>query len=65
MELTVQVVGGDTHQLFIVDGTYADVLRAVNFHPQEATVLVDGRPVPDDAEITHTDVQVLRLIAGG
>lgn len=65
MEVTVRVVGGEIHHLSVEDGTYADLLRAVDLSPQEATVLVDGRPVPDDREIEHTDVQVLRLIAGG
>ncbi len=64
MDVTVEVLGDDTYEVS-VDGTYADVLRAVELHPQAATVLVDGTPVPNDREIDRTDVQVLRLIRGG
>lgn len=65
MDVTVQVVGGDTHRLQLVDATYADVLTAIGLHPQEATVLVDGQPVPDDRPVEEEQVQVLRLITGG
>lgn len=65
MEVTVQVVGGETHHVPIEDGTYGDVLRAVGLTPQEAAVLVDGRPVPEDAPVAAAEFQVLRLITGG
>lgn len=45
--------------------TYADLVRAVGLSPQEATALVDGRPVPDDAHVDADRVEVLRLIEGG
>ena len=62
--VTVEVVGSETHELD-VDGTYADLLDAVGLGPHEATVLVDGRPVPADGEIAADRVRVLRLIRGG
>ena len=62
--VTVEVVGSETHELD-VDGTYADLLDAVGLGPHEATVLVDGRPVPADGEIDADRVRVLRLIRGG
>ena len=45
--------------------TYGDLLEAVGFTPEEATALVDGRPVPADRPIDSREVTVLRLIAGG
>ena len=62
--VTVEVVGSETHELD-VEGTYADLLNAVGLGPHEATVLVDGRPVPADGEIDADRVRVLRLIRGG
>ena len=62
--VTVEVVGDDTHELD-VDGTDADLLDAVGLGPHEATVLVDGRPVPEDRKIDADQVRVLRLIKGG
>lgn len=62
--VTVDVAGDETHELD-VEGTYADLLDAVGLGPHEATVLVDGRPVPDDRPIDADHVRVLRLIKGG
>lgn len=66
MNVTCTVVGGETHDLDLDSGaTYGDVLRAVGLSPHEASVLVDGRPVPEDRSVDATDVRVLRLIKGG
>jgi sulfur carrier protein ThiS len=50
------------------DATYGDLLAALGFSPHEATVLVDGDPVPEDRGVAFGldgDVRVLRLVAGG
>jgi sulfur carrier protein len=65
MSVTCEVVGGETHEIALENPTAADLLRAVGFNPHEATVLADGRPVPDDAAIDTDRVQVLRLVTGG
>lgn len=65
MQVEVTVVGEDTHTVVIEDGTYADLLAAVDLSPHEAAVLVDGRPVPADAQVEAKRVRVLRLIKGG
>lgn len=66
MELTVEVVGEQTREVELDDGaTYGDVVRAVGYSTQEATVLVDGTPVPEDASVDAERVTVLRLIKGG
>ncbi len=62
--VTVEVVGGDTHEIE-VEGTYADLLDAVGFGRHEATALVDDQPVPADRSIDAEHVRVLRLIKGG
>lgn len=64
MEITVDVQGGDCHEVD-VEGTYADLLGAVDLSPHEASVLVDGRPVPADERIDTDAVTVLRLVRGG
>ena len=67
MNVTVSVTGGEDHEV-AVDGsdvTYADLLAEVGLSPQEAAVLVDGRPVPEDAAVETDHVEVLRLIQGG
>ena len=65
MDVTVEVVGEDTYSVAVEEGTYADLLRAVDLSPHEASVLVDGRPVPEDHPVEAEHVQVLRLITGG
>ena len=66
MRVTCEVVGRDTHDLDLDPGaTYADVLAAVGLSTQEATVLVDGSPVPDDRPVDADAVRVLRLVKGG
>lgn len=65
MDVTVEVVGGDTHQLSVDSPTYADLLAEIELSPHESTVLVDGRPVPEDQPVAADRVQVLRLIMGG
>lgn len=64
--MTVAVVGGGTREVAVDPGaTYADLLDAVDLRPHEATALVDGRPVPEDAPVEADRVRVLRLIKGG
>jgi sulfur carrier protein len=63
--VVVEVVGGEVKEIDLADPTAADLLRAVEYSPHEATVLADGRPVPDDSVIDADRVQVLRLVSGG
>lgn len=66
MEVTVQIAGDGTQSVALAaDATYADLLAAIDRSPHEATVLVDGRPVPDDASVDATEVTVLQLVKGG
>ncbi|WP_331235465.1 ubiquitin-like small modifier protein SAMP2 [Natronorarus salvus] len=65
MDVTVEVVGGGTHALSLPEPTYGDLLAAVGLSPHEATVLVEGRPVPEDDRVATDRVQVLRLVKGG
>ncbi|AGB35895.1 ubiquitin-like small modifier protein SAMP2 [Natronococcus occultus] len=72
MRVTVDVKGEDSHELDLEDvateapePTYADLLRAVGLSPHEVSVLVEGRPVPEDQPVESERVTVLRLIKGG
>lgn len=66
MRVTVDVAGGGTHEITVgPDERYADLLDAVGLSPQEATVLLDGRPVPEDRFVNAERVRVLRLVRGG
>lgn len=66
MNVTIEVVGEETHEVSVGDdGTYADLVRAVDLSPHEVSVLVDGRPVPEDQPVAADRVKVLRLIKGG
>jgi sulfur carrier protein len=66
MHVTAEVVGRGTHELDLAgNATYTDLLHAVELSPHEATVLVEGTPVPEDREVDTEQVQVLRLIKGG
>ncbi|OYR83335.1 hypothetical protein DJ71_10455 [Halorubrum sp. E3] len=49
MNVTVEVVGeGAAEYDLPEDATYADLIREAGYHPQEASALVDGSPVPGD-----------------
>lgn len=66
MNVTVEVVGADSRDLALADdATYGDVIREAGFSPQEASVLVDGSPVPEDSPVEAERVTLLRLIKGG
>ena len=66
MQVTVDVKGeGRSEVTLDGDATYRDLLDAVGLSPQEATVLVDGRPVPEDRSVGTEEVTVLRLVRGG
>lgn len=66
MQVTVEVIGEETREVAVADdGTYADLVRAVDLNPHEASVLVDGSPVPEDGPVEVSRVKVLRLIKGG
>ena len=65
MQVTVDVKGETTHEVDLPEPTYADVLAAIDLSPHEVSVLVDGRPVPEDQPVESSEVTVLRLIKGG
>lgn len=65
MNVTVEVVGERSHELSLVDPTYKDLLSELDLSPHEVSVMVDGRPVPEDQSVETDHVQVLRLIKGG
>ena len=65
MQVTVEVKGEETVELDVEDETYAELLERVDVSPHEASVLVDGRPVPEDQPVEAEYVTVLRLIKGG
>jgi peroxiredoxin Q/BCP len=65
MNVTVEVVGEGSHDLEVEDATYADLLAEVDLSPHEVSVMVDGRPVPEDRPVEADHVTVLRLIKGG
>jgi len=65
MDVTVEVVGGERYEFAVTDETYADLLGRVGLSPHEVSVMVDGRPVPEDQPVETDHVRVLRLISGG
>jgi len=65
MNVTVEVVGGDVHEFDVTGETYADLLSRIDLSPHEVSVLVDGRPVPEDQPVEADRVKVLRLVRGG
>ena len=50
--VTVELVGEDTHDVAVDDGTtYIDLLAPFAVSPHEVTLTVDGSPVPEDAPV--------------
>lgn len=66
MNVIVEVVGEGEQELAVgAEATYADLIREAGYHPQEASVLVGGSPVPEDGVVDTDRVKLLRLIKGG
>lgn len=65
MDVTVEVVGGERYEFVVGNETYADLLGEIGLSPHEVSVMVDGRPVPENQPVESRDVTVLRLISGG
>jgi sulfur carrier protein len=68
MRVTVDVVGEGSRDLDVPErATYADLARAAGYSVHEVTVLVDGRPVPEDRPVDAgaDDLRILRLVKGG
>lgn len=66
MDVVVTVTGEEPREVTLpADATYGDLLEAVDRSRHEATVLVDGRPVPADAQIEAEEIAVLQLVEGG
>ncbi|MFB6308207.1 MAG: ubiquitin-like small modifier protein 2 [Haloarculaceae archaeon] len=66
MRVTVSVAGGETRDLDVpADAAYADLLDPFDLSPHEVSVMVDGRPVPEDQPVETDHVRVVRLVQGG
>jgi len=65
MNVTVEVLGEGTYEFEVTDATYLDLLAEVGLSPHEVSVMVEGRPVPEDQPVETDHVRVLRLIRGG
>ena len=66
MRVTCEVVGEGSEAVELAAAAdYADLLAELGFSRHEATVLVDGSPVPADATVDADRVRVLRLVKGG
>ncbi|MEF8882082.1 MAG: ubiquitin-like small modifier protein 2 [Halapricum sp.] len=66
MRVTVDVVGEDTHEVEIdEEGTYADLLGPLEYSQHEVSIMVEGRPVPEDQSVETNRVRVVRLVQGG
>jgi sulfur carrier protein len=66
MEVVARVMNGEEHVVELPDGaTYARLLDEIGENPEAAVVVVDGRPVPEDATVDAEEVEVMRTVSGG
>lgn len=67
MSVTVELVGEGSHEVEADGKTYADLLVPFDVSRHEVSVMVDGRPVPEDQPVESgiDHVKVVRLIQGG
>lgn len=68
MAVTVAVAGGETREVDPPSGAvYAALLDPLELSRHEVSILVDGRPVPEDQPIDPDvdSVRVVRLVRGG
>ena len=67
MTVTVELAGEGSHELDTAGKTYAELLAPFDVSKHEVSVLVEGRPVPEDQPVPDDieRVEVVRLIQGG
>jgi len=69
VRVTVELVGEGSREVELdgKEGTYADLLEPFDVSRHEVTILVEGRPVPEDAPVSAgiDRVRVVRLVRGG
>lgn len=65
MQVEVTIAGEGNETVELEGGTYGDLLAALGLSREEATPLVDGRPVPVEREVEEREVTVLRIVHGG
>lgn len=67
MTVTVELVGEDSQEVDAAGKTYGELLAPFDVSEHEVSILVDGRPVPEDQAVDEAveRVRVLRLIQGG
>lgn len=67
MTVTVELVGEDSREVDASGKRYADLLAPFDVSHHEVSILVEGRPVPEDEQIGDDveHVRVLKLIKGG
>ncbi len=66
MKVTARVMNGEDHEVELPDcATYARLLDEIDENPEAAVVVVDGRPVPEDATVDADEVKVMRTVSGG
>ena len=65
MEVTLDVVGDAEYTFEVTDQTYADLLAELDINQHLVTVMVDGRPVPEDQPVEASRARIVRLIKGG
>jgi len=67
MSITVELVGEGSAEIDASGKCYADLLTPFDVSEHEVSVMVDGRPVPEDQpvdpDVDH--VRIVRLIQGG
>jgi sulfur carrier protein len=66
MKVVARVMNGEDHEVELPeDATYESLLDAIGENPEAAVVVVDGRPVPEDAPVEADEVEVMRTVSGG
>ena len=67
MSVTVELVGEGSHEIDASGKTYAELLEPFDVSKHEVSMLVDGRPVPEDQPVDGEidQVRIVRLIQGG
>lgn len=65
MDVEVTVAGEQSYEFAVTDETYGELLKEIGLSPHEVSVIVDGKPVPEDEPVAAEQITVLRLIQGG
>ena len=65
MKMHVELRDGERELDFDEPVTGIELLKYLNLYPDSVIILVEGRPIPYDQEITTSHIKIINVASGG